>query len=185
MPAPIALREHFLHHFLECEAALRGFIATVIGQASDREDVLQEIALRLWQLYDRYDAARPFTPWALGVAARRTKEECRKSARRPAPLDPAEVERMAVAFEEMSADESGDVHAALTECLTALPESSALLIRGRYFQRRGIEDLASSSGLTAAAVYQTLCRLRRKLADCIRQRLRREPVTPSRHVARS
>jgi hypothetical protein len=37
MPASTALRERFLQHFLECEAALRGFIATVIGQAAAGE----------------------------------------------------------------------------------------------------------------------------------------------------
>ena len=89
---------------------------------------------------------------------------------------------MAAALVEMGDDESGDEHAALAECLAALPEASALLIRGRYFQLRSIEDLASTSGLTVAAVYQTLCRLRRRLGDCIRLRLKRETSTPLRHV---
>ena len=185
MPTDPPLRERFLHHFLECESAVRGFIATVMARPADRDDVLQEVALRLWQLYDRYDAARPFTPWALGVAARRMKEECRKSARRAFLLEPASIERMAAAFEQMAEEEAGDEHAALAECLAALPESSALLIRGRYFSRRNIDDLASSSGQTAAAVYQSLCRLRRRLADCIRQRLGRENPAILRHAERS
>jgi RNA polymerase sigma-70 factor, ECF subfamily len=177
------LRERFLHHFLECESALRGFIATVMARPTDREDILQEVALRLWQLYDRYDAGRPFPPWALGVASRRMKEECRKSARRAFLLEPASIERMAAAFEQMADDESGgDEQAALAECLAALPEASALLIRERYFQHCSIEDLAAASGQSAAAVYQSLCRLRRRLAECIRQRLKQESPTVLRHV---
>jgi DNA-directed RNA polymerase specialized sigma24 family protein len=90
---------------------------------------------------------------------------------------------MAAAFEQLAEEESGgDEQAALAECLAALPESSALLIRGRYFSRRNIDDLAAASGQTAAAVYQSLCRLRRRLADCIRHRLKQESLTPLPHA---
>ena len=125
-----------------------------MARPSDRDDVLQEIVLRLWQLYGRYDVERPFTPRALGVAARRMKEELRKEARRPLLLEPAAIERMAAVFEEQSDEESGaDEQAALVECLAALPASSSLLIRGRYFTRRSIEDLASDSGQSIHQLY--------------------------------
>ncbi|HWB05495.1 MAG TPA: sigma-70 family RNA polymerase sigma factor [Verrucomicrobiales bacterium] len=185
MPNSSPLRDRFLHHFLECESALRGFIASVMARPEDREDLLQEVALRLWHVYERYDVARPFTPWALGVAARRVKEEYRKSARRPLLLESGTVERLAAVFEQIAEEESGgDEHAALTQCLNSLPEASAALIRARYFKHEGIDALAASTGQTAAAVYQNLCRLRRRLADCVRQRLRgKNPLTePARHV---
>ena len=186
MPAASTPRDHFLQHFLQAESALRGFIATVLVRPSDRDDVLQEVALRLWQLYDRYDAARPFTPWALGVTARCLKEEARKAARRPLLLEQSAVEQMAAAFEQLAGEESGgDAEAALAECLAALPDTSAALIRARYFARRSVEALAAGSGQSVMAVYQNLCRLRRRLADCIRQRLASEPTTPLRHATRS
>jgi len=185
MPTDNSLRERFLRHYLQCESALRGFIASVLARPADREDVLQEVALRLWQLYDRYDNERPFTPWALGFAARCLKEETRKSSRRPLLLEQAIVEQMASAFGQLAEDEAGsDAEAALTECLATLPDASAALIRERYFSRRSVDELAAGSGQTAMAVYQTLCRLRRRLADCIRQRLRHEPSTPLSHAAR-
>ena len=185
MATDISLRERFLHHYLECESALRGFIATVLARPADRDDVLQEVALRLWQVYERYDAARLFTPWALGVAARCLKEEARKASRRPLLLEQSAVEQMAAAFEQIAGDEEGDAEAALAECLAALPDASAALIRERYFSCRSVEDLAAGSGQSAMAIYQTLCRLRRRLADCIRLRLRREPSTPLSHATRS
>ena len=73
---------------------------------------------------------------------------------------------------------------AVAECLAALPDASAALIRDRYFSRRSVDELAAGSGQTAMAVYQTLCRLRRRLAECIRQRLRSEPSPPISHAAR-
>ena len=171
MSVPSAPKDRFLQHFTGSESALRGFISSVIFTPSDRDDILQEVALRLWQLYDRYDPSRPFTPWALGVASRRMKEECRKASRRPLLLEEDQLERMTVAFTEMTSQEENSPEAALTECLATLPADAAGLIQERYFKGRSIEELSHSHGLTPAAVYQTLCRLRRRLAACIRRRL--------------
>lgn len=183
MSTDTSRRERFLRHYLDCESALRGFIASVLERPADRDDVVQEVALRLWQIYDRYDAARPVTPWALGVAARCLKEETRKSSRRPFLQEQTVVEQMAAAFGQLAEDESGDAEAALAECLATLPDASASLIRERYFSRRTVIELAAGSGQSAMAVYQTLCRVRRRLADCIRQRLR-EPSPPLSHATR-
>jgi RNA polymerase sigma-70 factor (ECF subfamily) len=179
MPTPLSPRDRFLDHFLECESALRGFIASVMARPADRDDMLQEVALRLWQLFERYDAARPFTAWALGVAARRMKEESRKAQRRPLLMDAATIEHLATAFEQLATEAATEEHLALEQCLHALPEASGSLIRARYFQHQSIDALSASTGQSTAAVYQTLCRLRRRLADCIRKRLREKPAIPS------
>ncbi len=171
MPVSPAPKDRFLQHFTGSESALRGFIASVIFTPSDRDDILQEVALRLWQLYDRYDPARPFTPWALGVASRRMKEECRKASRRPLLLEEDQLERMTAAFTELTSQEETSPEAALTECLDTLPADAAALIQERYFKGRSIEALSHAKGQSTAAVYQTLCRLRRRLAACIRLRL--------------
>ena len=60
---------------------------------------------------------------------------------------------------------------ALAACLAALPEHSARLVQRRYWEDASIETLGCETGQSPAAVYQTLSRLRRRLADCIRQRL--------------
>jgi len=181
MTVPPARKDEFLQHFTSSESALRGFIASVIFTPSDRDDILQEVALRLWQLYDRYDPSRPFTPWALGVASRRMKEECRKASRRPLLLAEDQLERMTAAFTELTFHEESRPETALTECIGSLPADAAELIQERYFKGRSIEALSHAKGQSVAAVYQTLCRLRRRLAACIRTRLAGDyqPSTPA------
>lgn len=185
MSAPTALKDRFLQHFTGSEAALRGFIASVIFAPSDREDILQEVALRLWQVYHRYDHTRPFTAWALGVASLRMKEECRKATRRPLLLDEAQLECMTAAFTDLAQEEDGDTRTALAECLDALPAEAARLIRARYYDAQSIDALSQSSGQSHAAVHQTLCRLRRRLAKCITSRLATEisPNPTNSHVS--
>ena len=183
MSLPTAPKDRFLQHFTGSESALRGFIASVIFMPSDRDDILQEVALRLWQLYDRYDPSRPFTPWALGVASRRMQEECRKVSRRPLLLEEDQLERMTTAFTGLTLHEESSAEAALTECIGTLPADAADLIRERYFKGRSIEALSHAKGQSTAAIYQTLCRLRRRLASCIRTRLALDnaPPTPINH----
>lgn len=185
MSAPTALKDLFLQQFTASEAALSGFIASVIFAPSDREDILQEVVLRLWQLYHRYDHTRPFTAWALGVAALRMKEECRKATRRPVLLDEAQLECMTAAFTDLAQDVDGDTRVALAECLDALPVEAARLILARYYGGQSIDALSQSSGQSSAAVYQTLCRLRRRLAKCITSRLASEisPNSTNSHVS--
>jgi RNA polymerase sigma-70 factor (ECF subfamily) len=180
MTPPPAQKDRFLQHFTGSEHALRGFISSVVFAPSDREDILQEVALRLWQLYHRYDDTRPFTAWALGVASLRMKEECRKATRRPVLLDEAQLESMTAAFTDPAGDETADPEAALAACLEALPAEAARLIRERYYGEKSINALSQSSGQSIASIYQTLCRLRRRLAKCINSRLQHEPSsTPS------
>lgn len=177
-------RENFLHHLSGCESTLRAFIAGALAAAHERADFFQEVVLILWRRYDDYDAARPFLPWAMGVAARRMKEEYRRVARRPGLLPAEQLDRLAGAL--TAAEErysSADEEAALTECIATLPEASARLVQRRYYEGTNIEALGAETGQSAAAIYQTLSRLRRALADCIRRRLRRaepEPATASR-----
>lgn len=173
-----ARRETFLTHLAECEAILRAFIAGSLPDAEERADSFQEVVLVLWRQFDRYDAGRPFRPWALGVAVRRMKEEYRHRRRRAQCLSAENLERLAAALEQRAAPNISDEEAALAECLNTLPPQSARLVQQRYFDGTGIDVIAAETGQNPAAVYQMLSRVRRRLAECIRRRLRREQDQP-------
>ena len=165
-------REQFLTHLSGCELPLRAFICGALAAVSEREDLFQEVVYTLWRTYDRYDGARPFLPWAMGVAVRRTKEEYRRSSRRPGLAAAEQLDRLA--NELASAPQSPtDEEEALAECLAGLPDHAARLVHRRYYEQAGIESLAEEMRQSPAAIYQTLSRLRRQLGQCIRQRLSR------------
>lgn len=169
-------RDTFLHHLSGCETRLRAFLAGALPTTADRADVFQDVVLILWRGFDKYDAARPFSPWAMGVAVRRMKEEYRRKNRRPGLLAEDHLERLANALEATAAAPDSPENTqeeALAACLADLPAASAQLVRRRYFDQVSIEALGAESGQSAAAIYQNLSRLRRRLADCIRQRLSR------------
>ena len=172
MTSEAAPRDIFLDLLGPCESRLRAFITGALATADDRADFFQDVVLILWRKFDQYDPVRPFLPWAMGIAVRRLKEEYRKSSRRPCLMEEDHLERLAHALESTAPDQTTSLEEeALAGCLADLPLRSAALIQRRYYDHASIETLSRESGQSAAALYQTLSRLRRALAECIRGRL--------------
>jgi len=64
MPSPDQFTSLFVRH----ERQLYGFIAAMLGQPTDAEDLLQETAKKLWREFDRYDPEKSFLGWAQTLA---------------------------------------------------------------------------------------------------------------------
>ena len=65
------------------------FLTAMVGDERAK-DCLQETFLRVYRQLDRYDPARPFAPWLLGVARNVALDALRRESRRPAEPLPAE-----------------------------------------------------------------------------------------------
>ena len=68
MTSAAAPRDIFLDLLGSSENRLRAFIPGALTTADDRADFFQDVVLILWRKFDQYDAARPFLPWAMGIA---------------------------------------------------------------------------------------------------------------------
>ncbi|MCL4206481.1 MAG: sigma-70 family RNA polymerase sigma factor [Pirellulaceae bacterium] len=158
----------FLRQFLRCEVNLRALVGAVVRDVHVREDVFQEIALTLWQHFDRYDPGRPFGAWARGVAAKKLLERFSADRRSPLVLSPDAILKLVEAADR---SESRPVPAfeALEHCLGQLPEKSRRLLTLRYSQSQPLAAIAAELRATQTAVYQALSRLRRRLRDCMQR----------------
>ena len=94
MPKPLK-QERFLRLLDEHRKILFKVAHSYSRDPSDREDLVQEIALQLWRSFDRYDERRPFPTWmyrvALNVAISFVRRESRRR-RMTVPLDEAILE---------------------------------------------------------------------------------------------
>ncbi len=167
----------FLKRFLACEFDLRALIGSVCRDPHVREDVFQELTLVLWQEFSRYDSSRPFGAWARGVATRKLWHQWRAAKRFPLPCSPAAWEAITDAFDR---SETSDVErrVALEECLDELPEKSRRALQLRYEQEWSVGEVARDFGVSVAAMYQTLSRVRQQLQRCAQQRLQAEQAVP-------
>jgi RNA polymerase sigma-70 factor (ECF subfamily) len=160
----------FLRLFVECEGQVRALVGALIRDRHAREDVVQEVALILWQEFQRYDATRPFGAWARGVAANKVMQRWEQEGRAPRPFSPQVVQALVDACDRAEAKSSLRAEV-LEDCLKELPEKSRRLLTLRYGELLKVERIATELQGTVDGVYQALSRLRARLAECVERRL--------------
>ena len=163
-------QQEFLKHFLRHQDDLRAFIASVVRDRHAREDILQDVALVLWQKFEQYDPNRSFGAWARGIAANKIFQSFAKSRKTPLPLSPEAVQAIVSACEDIPADPS-DQQEALRRCLDKLPDKSRNLVRMRYEESLKLKDIAERVAGTLDAVHKALSRIRDGLRGCMDREL--------------
>jgi RNA polymerase sigma-70 factor (ECF subfamily) len=174
-PTDDARQARFLRLLAPHRAELRAQVRSVIWDRALAEDVLQEIWLVLWVHLDDYDPARPFGPWARGVAARVSLQALQRLRRDARALSPEIATALTAAHErEAQRAPEGAYQEALAGCVARLPERSARLLRLRYQHELKLDEIAARLGSTADAVRMALTRVRLGLQRCIERKLARE-----------
>jgi RNA polymerase sigma-70 factor (ECF subfamily) len=87
--------DQFLRLFAEHEPALRTFIRSLLPSRGDALEVIQEVAVVLWQKFAEFDATRDFRKWAFGVARYEALAYLRDRARDRHVFDDELVGRLA------------------------------------------------------------------------------------------
>ena len=161
-----AAQQRFLSLFLRSEREIFRYVAVLVPNVADAEDIVQQTAFALWEKFDAYDSNQPFTPWACRFALNKAKQWAERRQRWQALLQGGLAEELAQRREELRPEiETRFKH--LEGCLNKLPAEQRSVVEGYYYRREGIEKLAEHSGRTAAATYKTLQRVREALQLCI------------------
>ena len=161
-----AAQQRFLSLFLRSEREIFRYVAVLVPNVADAEDIVQQTAISLWEKFDAYDPNQPFTPWACRFALNKAKQWIERRQRWQALLEGGLAEELAQRREELRPElEVRLKH--LEGCLNKLPEEQRLLVEGYYYHRDSIEKLAETSSRTVAATYKTLQRVRQALQNCI------------------
>ena len=63
-----AAQQQFLSLFLRSEREIFRYVAALVPNVTDAEDIVQQTAIALWEKFGSYDPAQPFTPWACRFA---------------------------------------------------------------------------------------------------------------------
>jgi RNA polymerase sigma-70 factor, ECF subfamily len=171
-------QDEFLIHFLKHQLDLKAFIASLVRDRQEREDVLQETALALWQTFDKYDRARPFDRWARGIAANKIKQYREKKQQNSIVFSSAVIEAVFEAYTAQECDANLEQET-LGLCMEHLPNKSRNLLVLRYERNLKLNELARCVGSTKHAVHKAITRIRDKLMQCLGHRLASAPEKQS------
>lgn len=173
--------EHQQHReFLRCftahEAAIRAFVRRLVPSRADADDVMQEVAVVLWEKFAQFRTDGSFRAWAFGVARYEVLAWLRDKGRDRLTL--CEDVVAALADESVPAEPHlSRQREALDSCLERLARPQREWLMAAYQPQARVPELARQSGRTVAGFYQWMYRVRRLLFDCIRRELAREALS--------
>src|SRR6188472_2651017 len=98
---PAAAQQRFLSLFLRSEREIFRYVAALVPNVAEAEDIVQQTALVLWEKFDAYDPGLPFTPWACRFALNKTRQWLERRQQWQALLENGLSEELALRWEEL------------------------------------------------------------------------------------
>lgn len=171
-------QQAFLRLFLASEREVLRYVSALVPSQLDAQEIVQDTAVLLWEKFDQYDPARPFTPWACRFALNVARQWMGRRKRWKTLLDKGLAEELLARREELKS-EFDDRLLHLPHCIEQLPDSQRKLIEGYYVQQLGIDEISVQARRSVEAAYKALQRIRQKLKLCIERTLAEDTRTES------
>ncbi len=165
-------QERCPRHWTQVQPAIAGYLAAVVADPHQADDLLQEVAIALLRKFPDYDPQRPFVAWAMGMAKTAILSWRRDQGRAQRRFQDATIELLTAGWEEMM-PELDERRSALQLCVQQLQGRGRELLALRYEEELAPPAIADRLGLSQVAVRVALTRLRTVLQSCIERRLAR------------
>jgi RNA polymerase sigma-70 factor (ECF subfamily) len=132
---------------------------------------MQEVAVVLWDKFDKFRQNGDFRAWAFGVAKFKVLSWLRDKSRSKLVLADDVLQLIA---DESVAEEPRleKQRRALESCVSKLDPNLRDLLLAAYQPGTRIQDVATTSGRSIAGFYQWLHRMRQLLLDCVNAEIR-------------
>jgi RNA polymerase sigma-70 factor (ECF subfamily) len=165
----------FVTKITRVQRQLHAFILSMVWNATEADDVLQQTNLVLWEKSAEFDGSRPFLPWAMQFAQWQALAWL-KSHRRQQQRVVIDDDLAKLLADEAAADERTFEarRNALASCLQKLRREQRELIARRYEPEASVSALAAAGGVTAKAISDRLRRIRHALLECIQKTIAEE-----------
>jgi RNA polymerase sigma-70 factor (ECF subfamily) len=165
----------YIELLAEYERYLCGYVYNMIPNATDAEDVLQEVKVALWKAFDQYQEGTNFGAWSRKVAFHRVMAFRKKKAIENKRLTFSDecLDYLAEQFPS-DAQQVSEQSALLSVCITKLKGEHKELIQMRYARELSIEETAAQSDKTIDACYRALSRIRTLLRKCVQQSISKQ-----------
>ncbi len=132
---------------------LRRFVAYRWPSAPDVEDIVQEVLLSVHTVRHTYDPARPFMPWLMTIAMRRTIDAARRRTARSA--NETTVDIMPETFsrnDTKNEQETSDDQEAIRRALAQLPDGQRQAVELMKVRGLSLQEASAVTGKSVASL---------------------------------
>ncbi|MCK5000911.1 MAG: sigma-70 family RNA polymerase sigma factor [Anaerohalosphaera sp.] len=144
--------QEFLALLMRQQRRIYGFIASLVINAADADDIMQDTVSLMWDKFDSFEPDTNFAAWGIQIARYKILKHRRDKAKENCQFtDEAFIqimERTPSVVNGMS-----DRITALQSCLDKLPDRDRNIVEMRYEQDISPKDIASSIGKAVDTVY--------------------------------
>ncbi|WP_363351443.1 sigma-70 family RNA polymerase sigma factor [Methylocystis echinoides] len=149
---------------------LRRSVAYKWPGAPDVEDVVQEILLSVHTVRHTFDPARPFMPWLMTIATRRTIDAARRRTARSA--NETTVDVMPETFSGEAAkneQEISDDQEAIRRALAQLPDGQREAVELMKVQGLSLQEASAVTGKSVASLKVSVHRALKAMRDVLKR----------------
>lgn len=171
----VAFRELVERH----QGAVIGTVAKMLGNASDAEDISQQVFLRVWRNAKRYRPDARFTTYLFTITRNLVFNETRRRGRKK-EVSSDEREENSHHLIEDSPDRQPDAEVlqaelqhAVDHAIASLPEAQRMAVVLRRYDQLPYEEIAVVLGISLPAVKSLLFRARAALREALGRYLER------------
>ena len=157
----------YARRLLASQPRLRAYVRSMVFNAGDVDDLLQDVATIGWEKFATFDAARPFDAWLLGVARNRVLQYFETQKKRPSALSDETLKQLeAVAYQ--TSEHASDLRDALENCLGKLAREDHDLVSRRYETGQTNRSVAKQLDVSESKISRALNRVYAQLLLCIK-----------------
>jgi RNA polymerase sigma-70 factor (ECF subfamily) len=159
------------------QRAVIGTVAKMLGNASDAEDIAQQVFVRIWKSAVRYEAQAKFTTWLFTITRNLVFNEVRRRQRKPTVSVDEREETTHRTVEDLQAVSTDDemlqteLEEAIDRAIQGLPDKQRMAVVLRRYEEMPYEEIAAVLEMSIPAVKSLLFRARAHLKEALQRYL--------------
>ena len=158
----------FMQLFLKSQRRIYGYVMTMVPNASDADDIVQDVASVMWNKFYEYQPGTDFTAWAITIARYKVLDFYRRQNMRRRHFS----EKTLKIIEDIETKENRRHNIrldALRKCLQKLTHAERRILLIRYEEGMTLKNLAGHVGLNINTLYSRLSRIHLMLLNCVKR----------------
>ena len=159
------------------QGAIIGTVSKMLGNASDAEDIAQQVFIRLWKSAPRYKPKAKFTTFLYTITRNLVfNESRRKSRKKEYSMEEREDDfHLQTADHQNASPDQGmlqqELRQAVDKAIADLPEKQRLAVILRRYEGMPYDEIAKILGLSVSAIKSQLFRARHTLRESLQHYL--------------
>ena len=169
-------RDRVLKAALECRTELVAYARSLLGNYAAADDVLQEAMLVVMKKYDQFQEGTSMLAWCRSIVRIEVLRAKQRHHRERSLAERVLDDAIDAAFDEFQmARRHAEVESwreALLRCLERVPVRGQGVLRARFADELGYQQIGERLGMTIEAVRKTLFRLKKQVRSCVETSMR-------------